>query len=292
MSHAIPYHELSARQRLASLVDEGSFDELLAPPERETSPYLEALGQPIALDDGLIAGRAKLSGREIFIAAQEGGFVGGAVGEVHAAKLTGLLQAAAREKLPVVLLVESGGVRLHEGSAGEIGIAESMRAVFECRAAGVATVAVIGSDIGAYGGMGILSACCEHVVMTEHGRLGVSGPIVIQKWMGVEEYDASDRALVWMTSGGKTKYLLGDAERLSDDDISGLRAAVESVLGESKQLDLSAVKARHAALSERLEKFGETKGADEVWGALGVSDIDAANFATADEFLELLKGRP
>ena len=57
-----------------------------------------------------------------------------------------------------------------------------MRAIFECRAKKVPTIAVIATDIGAYGGIGILSTCCDFRVMTEHGRLGISGPIVIEKW--------------------------------------------------------------------------------------------------------------
>lgn len=289
MPHRIPYHELSARERIASVVDPRSFSEVLAPPERATSPYLEALGQPVALDDGVIIGRAKLNDKDVYLAAQEGGFVGGAVGEVHSAKLTGILESAARDKLPCVLLIESGGVRLHEGSSGEIGIAEAMRAVFACRAAGAPTVAVVGSDIGAYGGMGILAACCEHLVMTEHGRLGVSGPIVIQKWMGVEAYDASDRALVWMTSGGKTKYLMGDANLLADDAPAAIRGAITGLLAETAPLDLAGLRARQKQLRERLDKLGGLDSAEDVWGALGVTDVTAANYATASEFVASLE---
>lgn len=289
MSRGPLFHEQTARQRLAALVDAGSFAELLPPPERITSPYLAQLGIPVSFDDGLVIGRAKIGGRKVYIAAQVGQFVGGAVGEIHGAKLTGLFKAAARDKVPCIVIVESGGVRLHEGSAGEIAIAETMRAIFECRAKKVPTIAVIGSDIGAYGGMGILSTCCDFRVMTEHGRLGISGPIVIEKWMGKKAYDSSNRALVWKTSGGKTKYLLGDADALVHDDAGAVREAVGKLLGKSSAVTIKSVKARQKELEKRLKRFGETADPDAVWKGMGVRNVAAASLASGPEFAAMAK---
>lgn len=289
MSRGPLFHEQTARQRLAALVDHGSFGELLPPPERITSPYLAQLGIPVSFDDGLVIGRAKIGGRKVYIAAQVGQFVGGAVGEIHGAKLTGLFKAAARDKVPCVVIIESGGVRLHEGSAGEIAIAETMRAIFECRANKVATIAVIGSDIGAYGGMGILSTCCDFRVMTEHGRLGISGPIVIEKWMGKKAYDSSNRALVWKTSGGKTKYLLGDADALVHDDASAVREAITKLLGKSSAVTLTSIKARQKELEKRLKRFGGTADPDAVWKGMGVRNVAAASLASGPEFAAMAK---
>ena len=92
MTHGSLFHEQTARQRVAALSDPGSFDELLPPPERITSPDLAQLGIPVSFDDGVGIGRAKIGGRKIYIAAQVGQFVGGAVGEIHGAKLTGLFK--------------------------------------------------------------------------------------------------------------------------------------------------------------------------------------------------------
>lgn len=282
-----PYHELEARERIALVVD--SFSEILPPPERVMSPYLPELGIPVSFDDGLIIGKATIDGQSIYLAAQVGQFVGGAVGEIHSAKLVGLLEAAARDHLPCVLLVESGGVRLHEGSAGEIGISEAIRAVFACRKAGVPVLAVIGSDIGAYGGMGILVSCCDRRILTEHGRIGISGPIVIEKWMGKEAYDSSNRALVWKTSGGKTRYLLGDADLLSGESAAEVKTAISLALTQpGKPVDLTSAGAQHAKLSARLEKFAHLEHPDDLWHACGVKDIRVASTDTAPEFLASL----
>ena len=283
------FHEQTARQRIAALVDAGSFTEFLPPPERHTSPYLAQLDIPVSFDDGVVIGRAKIGGRKVYLAAQVGQFVGGAVGEIHGAKLTGLFKAAARDGVPCIVIVESGGVRLHEGSAGEIAIAETMRAIFECRAKKVPTIAVVATDIGAYGGMGILSTCCDFRIMTEHGRLGISGPIVIEKWMGKKAYDSSNRALVWKTSGGKTKYLLGDAEALVHDRAEAIREAIAGFLKRSAPVTLKSLKARQAALAKRLKRFGETADPDTVWKGMGVRDIGAASLASGPAFADMAK---
>lgn len=288
MSGAL-FHEQTARQRIAAIADPGSFVELLPPPERITSPYLAQLGIPVSFDDGVVIGHARIGGKKVYLAAQVGQFVGGAVGEIHGAKLTGLFKAAARDKIPCVLLVESGGVRLHEGSAGEIAIAETMRAIFECRALKVPTIAVIATDIGAYGGIGILSTCCDFRVMTEHGRLGISGPIVIEKWMGKKAYDSANRALVWKTSGGKTKYLLGDADALVHDAPEAVRDAIANFVGKSSAVSLGAVKARQKELEKRLKKFGATEDPNAVWKGMGVRNVEAASLASGPEFAALAK---
>jgi malonate decarboxylase beta subunit len=166
-----------------------------------------------------------------------------------------------------------------------------MRAIFECRARRVPTIAVIGSDIGAYGGMGILSTCCDFRVMTEHGRLGISGPIVIEKWMGKQAYDSSNRALVWKTSGGKTKYLLNDADVLAADDAGSVRLAIRKLLAKSSPLNLKSVKARQEELEHRLKRFGTTADPDEIWKALGVKDVERASLASASEFVALTNAK-
>jgi malonate decarboxylase beta subunit len=249
----ISYAECSARERLARLLDAGSFHEWLAPSERITSPHLAQLGVPCAFDDGVAIGRARLDGREVFVAAQEGAFMGGGVGEVHGAKLVGLLQRALRDRpTAVLLLAESGGVRLHEANAGLIAVSEVMRALLDVRAAGIPVIVLIGGANGCFGGMGIVARCADHIVMSEAGRLAMSGPEVIEASHGVEEFDSRDRALVWRTTGGKHRYASGDCDVLVDDDVQAFRAAAIAALGASMPLTPAALEAEHALLNARL----------------------------------------
>lgn len=284
----VSYREATARRRLAGVLDPGSFEELLGPAERVASPHLEVFGIPAAFDDGIVVGTGRLGGRAVLAASQEGGFVGGAVGEVHGAKLLGLLRRAERERpAAVLLLVDSGGVRLQEANAGLVAISEVMRGVLAARAAGVPVIALAGGGWGCFGGMGIVARCCDAIVMSEEGRLGLSGPDVIEATRGVEELDAADRALVWRTYGGKHRFLLGEADRLVDDDVAAFRAAALELVDAPRALSLEALAHEHAHLARRLQEFGACADAVDTWRAAGAPDperlplLDAAGFRDA-----------
>jgi len=274
----ISYAECSARERLALLLDAGSFHEWLPPSERVMSPHLAQLGVPSAFDDGVAVGRAMLDGRAVFVAAQEGAFMGGGVGEVHGAKLVGLMQRALRDRpAAVLLLAESGGVRLHEANAGLIAVSEVMRALLDMRAAGIPVVVLIGGANGCFGGMGIVARCADHIVMSDVGRLAMSGPEVIEASHGVDEFDSRDRALVWRTTGGKHRWLTGDCDALVEDDVAAFRAAAIAAIGESKPFTLAALEQEHALLTTRLHALdaADTTDRDEavlLWSALGIAD--------------------
>jgi len=285
------YLEASARQRILRLLDPGSFTEFLPPQRRLVSPHLAQLDAPVSFDDGVVIGRGALHGKTVFAAAQEGGFMGGAVGEVHGAKLVGLLRRAVAERAAaVLLLLDTGGVRLHEANAGLIAVSEVMRAVLDVRCAGIPVIALIGSANGCFGGMGIVARCANAVLMSEEGRLAMSGPEVIETAHGVEEFDSRDRALVWRTTGGKHRYLLGDCDALVQDDIDAFREAVAQALlglGASAGLTLDGLEAEQRMLRKRLEDHGGESEPAEIWRRLGVADpaalplLDAAAFVQA-----------
>jgi malonate decarboxylase beta subunit len=265
------FAECSARERLALLLDAGSFHEWLPPSDRLMSPHLAQLGVPSAFDDGVAIGRATLAGRPVFVAAQEGQFMGGGVGEVHGAKLVGLFKRALRERPDAVLLLaESGGVRLHEANAGLIAVSEVMRALLDVRAAGIPVVVLIGGSGGCFGGMGIVARCADRVVMSDVGRLAMSGPEVIEASHGVEEFDSRDRALVWCTTGGKHRWLSGDCDALVDDDVAAFRTAAIAALDKARPVTLAGLEDEHALLTSRLRFDGNE--AVSFWEALGIAE--------------------
>jgi malonate decarboxylase beta subunit len=283
------YLEATARERLQHLLDAGSFQEFLPPSSRVVSPHLGQLNAPVAFDDGVAVGRAQLDGRPVFVAAQEGGFMGGAVGEVHGAKLVGMLRRAIHDRPDaVLLLLETGGVRLHEANAGLIAVSEVMRAVLDVRATGIAVLVLIGGANGCFGGMGIVARCTNAIVMSEEGRLAMSGPEVIETASGVEEFDARDRALVWRTTGGKHRYLLGDCQVLVADTIDAFRAAALAQIDAVTEvaLTLDALEQEQALLATRLERFGHVREPMELWRALGVAEPEALPLLEADAFVE------
>jgi malonate decarboxylase beta subunit len=281
------YQEASARERARGLCDAGSFTEWLDPRERLTSPHLAALDAPVAFDDGVVIGTGCLAGERVFVAAQEGRFMGGAVGEIHGAKLTGLLKRAVKERpAAVLLMLETGGVRLHEANAGLVAISEIQRAVFYARHSGVPVIVLIGGGNGCYGGMGIVARCCDAIVMSEAARLSVSGPEVIETAQGVEEFDAKDRALVWRTMGGKHRYLQGEIDRFVDDELAAFRQAAAAYLNRAAPLDLDAVLAEHVRLEQRLARFGACEDGLDIWAAMGIDDAARITALDTDAFLE------
>jgi malonate decarboxylase beta subunit len=286
------YYEASARERMAAFLDPGSFQEFLPPTDRVSSPHLRQLDQPGAFDDGILVGSGRLSGHPVLAAAQEGVFMGGAVGEVHGAKLVGLLERALVTKPEaVILLLETGGVRLHEANAGLVAVSEIMHAVLAVRLAGIPVIVLDGGQFGCFGGMGIVAALCDAVVMSEEGRLGLSGPEVIEASRGVEEFDSRDRALVWRTVGGKHRYLLGEATRLVEDSLPAFREAAIALLGTRPVFGLEDLEAEHARLRGRLERFGDCRESIEIWTRLGIEDPQSLPLLETQAFLAQVGGK-
>jgi malonate decarboxylase beta subunit len=285
------YMESNARERLSRLLDQDTLHEFLPPAERVVSPHLEQLDTPVAFDDGVVVARGLLHGQPVLAAAQEGGFIGGAVGEVHGAKLVGLLRRAIAERpAAVLLLLDTGGVRLHEANAGLIAVSEVMRAVLATRGAGVPVLALIGGANGCFGGMGIVACCANAVIMSEEGRLGLSGPEVIETAHGVEEYDARDRALVWRTTGGKHRTLTGDSRRLVADSTDAFReaAAEEMEACASAALSLEELEREHRMLAQRLEAAEGCRDPQDIWLRLGVAEPSAVPMLDAEAFRNMV----
>ena len=295
MSTRRSFLEASARERVLSLLDPGSFREVCPPSERLISPHLAVLDLPQALDDGIVTGAGRLAGHTVLIAAQEGRFNGGAVGEVHGAKLVGLLNAAALERpAAVLLLIDSGGVRLHEANAGILAISEVARALLEVRRCQVPVIALLGGSCGAFGGMGIVTRLCHVVIMSEEGRLSLSGPEVIETVKGREEFDSRDRALVWRVTGGKTRRALGEADRLVEDDIAAFRtAALESLENMPADgppaLSIDDLRARQASLRARAAQFASARDGTEILAARVHLAPEASALADAETFEAALR---
>jgi len=282
------FSESTARARIVHLLDAGSFTEILPPAERVVSPHLALLGVPSAFDDGVVIGSGLLAGQTVFITAQEGEFMGGGVGEVHGAKLVGLFQRALIHKpAAVIVLAESGGVRLHEANAGLIAVSEVMRALLAVRAAGIPVLMLIGGANGCFGGMGLIARCADRVVMSDIGRLAMSGPEVIESSNGVEEFDSRDRALVWRTTGGKHRYLLGDCDVLVEDDMAAFRTAAVAELTHSLPLSLATLQAEHALLTDRVRRFGHCHDAMDIWQLGGIQQPESVADLEADAMLAL-----
>jgi malonate decarboxylase beta subunit len=126
--------------------------------------------------------------------------------------------------------------------------------------------------------------------MSEEARLGMSGPEVIETASGVEEFDSRDRALVWRTTGGKHRYLLGDCQELVADRVADFRAAAIATLArlaaQDTALSLAALEAEQEMLAQRLERFGALTEPMEIWSALGIAAPRSLPLLEAGPFVE------
>ncbi|WP_130910570.1 biotin-independent malonate decarboxylase subunit beta [Pseudomonas sp. Sample_9] len=226
--------ELGARQRAQALLDVGTFRELLDPFQRVMSPWLERQGVVPQADDGVIIAKGRLDGLPVVIAAIEGAFQGGSLGEVGGAKIAGALELAAednRNGLPTraVLLLETGGVRLQEANLGLAAIADIHAAIVDLQQY-QPVVGVVAGSVGCFGGMSIAAALCSYLLVTQEARLGLNGPQVIEQEAGIEEYDSRDRPFIWSLTGGEQRFHSGLVDRYVGDDVAQIRQQVGQLL--------------------------------------------------------------
>lgn len=226
--------DLSARKRIAALLDAGTLHELLTPFDRLTSPWLERQGVVPQFDDGVVIARGTLDGKAVVVAAIEASFQGGSLGEVGGAKIAGALELALEENrrgnpTAAVLLLETGGVRLQEANLGLAAIAEIQSAIVALRRY-QPVIGVITGPVGCFGGMSITAGLCSYLIMTREGRLGLNGPQVIEQEAGVAEYDSRDRALIWGLTGGAQRHATGLVDAFVDDDVAAVHDSVMDCL--------------------------------------------------------------
>ncbi len=241
--------ELNARERAYSLLDTGTARELAGPFDRIESPWLSLQGVTPQADDGCIVVRGTIGGRQAVVIAFNGSFQGGGIGEVSGAKLTAALDLACRDSqqgnpTSAVLLLETGGVRLQEANLGLAAVAEIISSIIALRQY-APVISVIAGPVGCFGGMSLAAGLSSYIVMTPEGRLGLNGPEVIEQESGVEEFDATDRSLIWSIYGGQQRYNQGLIDILVDDDADQMIVTIQELIAKgvpavhrSQQIDL------------------------------------------------------
>lgn len=305
------FFDANARERAIGMCDKGSFTELLNPLDRFESPHLPVLGTAVEFDDGTVTGVGLVGKHPLFVVSMEGKFIGGAIGEVNGAKMVNTLRLALKTakdikaahpdeydaRRPIVAIsFETGGVRLHEANAGLLAHAEVMDAIQDCRRI-LPIVAVVGSKVGCFGGMGFVAAATDVIVMNEEGRIGLTGPEVIEQEMGKDEFDASNKALVYRTTGAKHKYIIGDCNYLVEDVIGDFHKALAEIadlsMDEIEKMrrigSLPLVQEQQALV--KLVGEMQPKDSMDMWKLWGNEDPAALPEMTTEEFLKVVKRR-
>jgi malonate decarboxylase beta subunit len=241
--------ELDARGRAAALFDVGTSRELLGPFDRVESPWLAIQDVTPQEDDGCVVMKGKIAGKAAVVVALEGAFQGGSMGEVSGEKMTAALDLACADSergtpTSAVILLETGGVRLQEANLGLAAVAEIMASILTLRKH-APVICVTAGTVGCFGGMALAAGLSSYIVLTREARLGLNGPEVIEQESGIDEWDSSDRALVFAINGGEQRYAMGLADALVEDDTPLIADAVRRFIAKglppihrSSQVDL------------------------------------------------------
>ncbi len=184
------HFRLSAFDRIALLIDEGSFEEYAEdlvsgdPLEfGDLKPYkdrLKAAMRSTSVNDAFVCGRAHLGGLAFHLGVFEFKFMGGSMGVVVGEKVTLLFEHSLKEKLPAVIVSASGGARMQEGILSLMQMAKTTVLLHSLREKGIPFISVLTDPTT--GGVAASFAMLGDVILAEPGALiGFAGPRVIEQ---------------------------------------------------------------------------------------------------------------
>jgi propionyl-CoA carboxylase beta chain len=173
--------KMTARERIDYLVDEGSFVELNPFIETRTSDF-SMNSNSSSKGEGVVTGYAKINGNPIYLFAQDFTVYGGALGEMHGAKIAAVMDLAAKTKVPFVGLNDSGGARIQEGVSSFDGYGH----VFYRNSIYSGVIPQISVIMGPSAGGAVYSpAITDFVIMVEKtSQMFITGPKVIETVTG------------------------------------------------------------------------------------------------------------
>ncbi len=163
--------KLDARQRIARLFDPGSFVEIGT-----------HTGGPEIPADALVAGQGRIDGRPVLAGAEDFSVLGGSIGTGSMAKRSRLCELAARERVPLVMLLEGAGHRLTSTLEHGSGRMPNDLLLLADLSGLVPMVCLV---LGASAGHGALTApLSDFVVMTEGASMFTGGPPLVKAATG------------------------------------------------------------------------------------------------------------
>lgn len=194
--------------RISELLDAGSFVEIGgAVTARNTDFNMQESKVP---GDGVITGYGVIDGSLVYVYSQDASVLGGAVGEMHAKKITGLYDMAMKMGAPVIGLIDCAGLRLLEGTDA----LQAFGSIYAKQALASGVIPQITAVFGTCGGgAAILSGLSDFTFMEEKGKLFVNSPNAIPG-NHIEKCDTSGAAFQ-TEEAGNVDFLGTESEILS-----------------------------------------------------------------------------
>lgn len=185
------YHfPLDGRTRIASLVDEGSFEEMdkgvssLDPLEfNATASYpdkIKANQAKTKETDTVISGMGAMDGLPVSIAVMDFRFMAASLGSAAGEKLTRAIERGLENKCPVVIVCASGGARMQEGILSLMQMAKTSAALARLSEAGLPYISILTNPTMA-GVMASFASLGDVIIAEPEALIGFAGPRVIKE---------------------------------------------------------------------------------------------------------------
>ena len=168
--------KLTARERIAYLLDEGSFEEMGVLVTHRTTDF--GMEDQLFFGDGVVTGYGTIEERLVYIFAQDFTVFGGALSETHAEKICKIMDHAIKVGAPCIGLNDSGGARIQEGVRSLGGYAD----IFHRNVQSSGVIPQISAIMGPCAGGAVYSpAITDFTIMVEDtSYMFVTGPSVVK----------------------------------------------------------------------------------------------------------------
>lgn len=184
------HYRLSARERIDSLVDTGSFVELFDELRTvdalgfvDTESYPDRLKKALAKSEGtegVIVGTCQIEGRSAALAAMDFSFMAGSMGSVVGERITLLIELATQQNLPVIIVSASGGARMQESILSLMQMAKTSAALARLHDAKLPFISILTNPTS--GGVTASFASLGDVIIAEPDALiCFAGPRVVEQ---------------------------------------------------------------------------------------------------------------
>lgn len=199
--------KLTARERIATLLDPGSFVELDEFVRHRTHAFGMERSRPYG--DAVVTGTGTIHGRQVAVYSQDFTIFGGSLGEVAGEKILKVMELALKTGVPIIGMLDSGGARIQEGvvALGKYG------EIFRQNTAASGVIPQVSIIMGPAAGGAVYSpALTDFVIMVDRtSHMFVTGPDVIRTVTGEEVgFEDLGGALTHNTVSGVAHYLASD----------------------------------------------------------------------------------
>ena len=187
--HCGYHHPLSADQRIALLVDFGTFEEMDTNLRSvdflnfgNDGSYAKKLVESRAktgLDEAVVCGTGCIGDHPVCIAVMDFRFMGASMGSAVGEKITRLIETATARRLPLLIVTASGGARMQEGALSLMQMAKTSGALMRHDEAGLPYIALLTNPTT--GGVTASFASLGDVILAEpKAMICFAGPRVIK----------------------------------------------------------------------------------------------------------------